>query len=82
MAYARVKKTNADAIPVIDITPLRDGTNPMDVAKALHGASRKLGFIYIAGHGIPEAIIASAQASALAASGCHWCSLSIRIRIR
>ena len=30
MAYAQVKKINADAIPGIDITPLRDGTNPMD----------------------------------------------------
>ena len=47
MAYAQAKAVDADVIPVVDITPLRDGSDPMSVAKALHGASTGLGFIYI-----------------------------------
>ena len=65
MAYARAKHTDAQSIPVIDITPLRDGTNANAVAKDLHRASQELGFIYIKGHGIPDAVIKSARNSAL-----------------
>jgi len=45
MAYAQAKQFDASLIPVIDITPLRDGTDPVGVAKALHAASQDLGFI-------------------------------------
>ena len=48
------------------ISSLRDGTNPKAVARELHAASQGLGFIYIKGHGIPEAVIKSARANALA----------------
>jgi len=54
MAYAEAKPMDSNAIPVIDITPLRDGTDPLSVAKQLHSASQGLGFIYVSGHGIPE----------------------------
>ena len=64
MGYA-AKMTNADAVPVIDITPLRDGSNPKQVADALHAASKGLGFIYIKGHGIPDQVIRKARAEAL-----------------
>ena len=65
MAYARAKHTDAQSIPVIDITALRDGTNANAVAKDLHRASQELGFIYIMGHGIPDAVIEAARNSAL-----------------
>lgn len=45
------------AIPLIDITPLRDGSNPLEVAKALHAASSGPGFIYVTGHGMSEDLI-------------------------
>ena len=65
MACAQAKTLGQNIIPIIDIGPLRDGTNPKGVAKELHAASQGLGFIYIKGHGIPEAVITSARAKAL-----------------
>jgi len=64
MAYAQAKKLDAAAIPLVDITPLRDGSDPLGVATQLHSASQNLGFIYIKGHGIPEVVIEKARASA------------------
>ncbi len=64
MAYAQAKTVDTDIIPVIDISPLRDGSDPQGVARALHAASQGLGFIYVSGHGIPDDIIASARVSA------------------
>ncbi len=64
MAFATAKQVPADTIPVVDITPLRDGTDPDHVAAQLHAASQNPGFIYIRGHGIPENIITSARQSA------------------
>jgi isopenicillin N synthase-like dioxygenase len=61
MAYAQAKRVDAETIPVVDITGLRDGTDAENVAKALHAASQGLGFIYIKGHGIPEAAIEAAR---------------------
>lgn len=61
MAYAQAKQVDAEIIPVVDITPLRDGSNPQQVSDALHAASQNLGFIYIKGHGIPQAVIESAR---------------------
>lgn len=66
MAYAQAKHVDADVIPVVDITPLRDGSDPKGVARALHLASQDLGFIYIKGHGIPEDVIEAARTSAFA----------------
>ena len=64
MAYAQAKKVDAHIIPVIDIGPLRDGSDPKSVAEALHAASSGLGFIYISGHGISQQTIKCARASA------------------
>ena len=66
MAYAEAKQVDAEVIPVIDITPLRDGSAPVGVSKALHAASQGLGFIYIKGHGIPEEAIERAREAAYA----------------
>jgi len=58
-----------NAIPVIDIAPLMKGppAQAEAVAKALGAACREVGFFYVAGHGIPEALISSvfAQSAAL-----------------
>lgn len=64
MGYANAKQVAAEVIPVVDITPLRDGTDPQGVAARLHAASKGLGFIYIKGHGIPDATIDAARAAA------------------
>ena len=64
MTYAQARFIEPENIPVIDITPLRDGSDPDGVAKALHAASQGLGFIYIKGHGIPEESIELARRSA------------------
>lgn len=65
MAYAQAKRVDENVIPVIDITPLRDGSDPKRVAGALHAASQEMGFIYIRGHGIPEESIEAARGCAL-----------------
>ena len=64
MAYAEAKAFDPSDIPVVDISSLRDGSNTAHVAKALHKASRTLGFIYIKGHGIPEDLIQYARQQA------------------
>ena len=66
MAYAEAKQFDPAAIPVVDISSLRDGSAPQQVATALHEASQNLGFIYISHHGIPDAVIAEAREVALA----------------
>ena len=60
-----VRSTTAQTIPVIDISPLRDGSKPTAVAQALLAASQDLGFIYINGHGIPDEVITRARGCAL-----------------
>lgn len=65
MTTATAMTIDPDAIPIVDIGPLRDGSDPRGVAQALHAASKGLGFIYIKGHGIPEDVIEAARASAL-----------------
>jgi isopenicillin N synthase-like dioxygenase len=50
---------DVNAIPVIDIAPLIDGSpeQARDVAKALGTACREVGFFYISGHGVPAALM-------------------------
>ncbi|MEM1383068.1 MAG: 2-oxoglutarate and iron-dependent oxygenase domain-containing protein [Pseudomonadota bacterium] len=64
MAYAEAKRVDAGAIPVIDIAPLRQGSDPSGVAAALYAASQGLGFLYVSGHGIPDAVIETARETA------------------
>lgn len=52
-------------IPVIDIGPLRDGSNSMQVAQALHQASRDIGFIYISNHGMDLNLLENVRQQAL-----------------
>jgi len=57
-----------DAIPVIDITPLREGGEEgvAHVARQLGSACRGIGFFYIAGHGVPESLRADVFARSAA----------------
>ena len=64
MSYAQAKSLHQSLIPVVDIQPLRDGSDPIGVAKLLHAASQSLGFIYIKGHGIPDEVIENARSCA------------------
>lgn len=64
MNYARAKRLDDSLIPIVDISPLRDGSDPAAVAKALHEASAGIGFIYIKGHGIAEEVIEAARETA------------------
>lgn len=46
--------TGPTELPVIDIAPLLDGTDPTVVARRLDRACRTLGFFRVVGHGIPD----------------------------
>lgn len=65
MSYAKAKHFDPRLIPVIDITSLRDGTDPIGVSKSLHKASQDIGFIYIKGHGVSDKTIKNARSTAL-----------------
>lgn len=51
-------------IPVVDLSALLNGTDPVAVAKALHRASSEVGFIYVRQHGIDPALIQAARTAA------------------
>ena len=65
MPFAEAKILDKDLIPVIDIKPLIDNTDPVTVASNLHEASQKIGFLYITGHGIPKSVIDNARNNAM-----------------
>ena len=65
MGYAKAKPLDPNLIPVIDLMPLRDGSDPLLVARQLHKASQQLGFIYITNHNIPSSLINNLRNSAM-----------------
>lgn len=52
-----------DQIPIIDISGFRDGSNKEGVARAVQQAAETVGFLYIAGHGVDQAVIDRAFAA-------------------
>ena len=44
-------------VPVIDLTPYRNGTDKVRVAGQVADACRSIGFLVITGHGIPKSIV-------------------------
>lgn len=64
MGYAQAKQLDPELIPVVDISDLRSGPDGKEVARQLHRASQTLGFIYVKGHGIPDALIDQARSTA------------------
>ncbi|WP_270936433.1 isopenicillin N synthase family dioxygenase [Falsiroseomonas oryzae] len=66
MAYATARAIAVDDIPVVDIAPLvaRDQAGSATAGAAMREASERIGFFYIAGHGVPEAMTANLFAAA------------------
>lgn len=62
---ASIQSEKTITIPVVDIGPLRDGSDPVSVGSALHEASRDIGFIYVKNHGIPGDLIERAHSAAI-----------------
>jgi len=46
-----------ETVPVIDIAPFLDGTDPAGVAARVAHACEEIGFFQITGHGVPEEFI-------------------------
>ena len=59
---------HVSAIPVIDVAPLVVGSTEQAhaVARALGRACRDVGFFYVTGHGVPQALIAGVFESSAA----------------
>jgi len=66
MNYPSVTTVDLSAIPVIDVAALagRDRAGWTAVARELRRASSEVGFIYVRNHGVPEAVLARADAAA------------------
>lgn len=64
MPFAEARTVDPGTIPVVDLAPLRDGTGPEAVARALLDASRRIGFVYVRGHGVPADVTDSLRETA------------------
>ncbi|MFD3810885.1 isopenicillin N synthase family dioxygenase [Rhodococcus sp. NPDC058639] len=53
-----------DTLPVIDLRPLRDGSDPRTVARALDAACTDLGFFVVTGHGLDSGLRAETMEQA------------------
>ncbi|NMD96316.1 isopenicillin N synthase family oxygenase [Rhodococcus sp. BL-253-APC-6A1W] len=53
-----------DALPVIDLRPLRDGSDPHTVVRALDAACTDLGFFVVTGHGLEPGLRAETMEQA------------------
>ena len=65
MNAARAERLDAAEVPVIDIGPLRDGSDPEGVGRKLAWAASEVGFIYVENHGVPAALIEDARRTGL-----------------
>ena len=45
------------SLPVVDVSPLLDGTDPDSVATQIGAACRSYGFFYVSGHGVPSTVL-------------------------
>jgi len=50
-------------VPVIDLTPYRDGADKPAVARAVDRAYRDIGFLVISGHGVPAELVERTRAA-------------------
>ena len=64
-APARAEPIGAGDVPVIDIAPLRDGTDPAGVGAELAWAATEIGFLYVRNHGVDAGIVERARQVAL-----------------
>lgn len=54
-----------EAIPLIDLSPLRDGGDGGGVPEAIRAAMEAHGFFYVTGHGVDDGLVRRTQAAAL-----------------
>jgi len=64
MGYATARELDQSIIPIIDIGPLCDGSDPGGVAKKLNEASREVGFLYVSNHGIADELLSRTRKAA------------------
>ena len=62
---AEPQSLRADEVPVIDIGPLRDGSDRQGVGADLARAASEVGFLYVRNHGVDAATIESARGAGL-----------------
>jgi isopenicillin N synthase-like dioxygenase len=48
-------------VPVIDLTPYRNGSDKASVAKEVDRACREIGFLVVSGHGVPADLVAETE---------------------
>ena len=63
--HARAEPIEAGEVPVIDVAPLRDGTDSAGVGAALARAATEVGFLYVRNHGVDAALVTRARRAAL-----------------
>ena len=63
--HARAEAIDAGEVPVIDVAPLRDGTDPAGVGAALARAAAEVGFLYIRNHGVDAALVERSRGTGL-----------------
>jgi isopenicillin N synthase-like dioxygenase len=56
----RARRQEFDRIPQIDLSGLRDGSDPQGTAAAIRWACTHVGFFYIKGHGVPDRTVEDA----------------------
>lgn len=62
----RARRESFDRIPVVDLAPLRDGSDPGKVARDIRWALANAGFLYVKNHGTDPALVAQTFAQARA----------------
>jgi len=63
MSVENIAESPRRAVPVIDISPFRDGTDPSRVVRQVADACARIGFLVIRGHGVEQAAIDRALAA-------------------
>ena len=63
--HARAEPIEAGEVPVIDVAPLRDGTDPAGVGADLARAATEVGFLYVRNHGVDDAVVERARRAGL-----------------
>ncbi|MEM1163790.1 MAG: 2-oxoglutarate and iron-dependent oxygenase domain-containing protein [Pseudomonadota bacterium] len=53
----RARRVSFDRIPIIDLAPLVDGSNPTAVAREIREALSSAGFMYVKNHGIEPGLV-------------------------
>jgi isopenicillin N synthase-like dioxygenase len=48
-------------VPIIDLTPYRNGADKAGVAKQVDRACREIGFLVVSGHGVPAGLVAETE---------------------